>query len=232
MSVCINDDLIWVSIPRCASTSIENALLKSGLPLKHYAYGTHQKYPKHTHIKLSYLYEKFGIKETVCIKRDFFDRFISGLRHVWKMYDELDIPLKIEWDDVDNEYIYKTFTQEYVNEIYSMGKGYPQIRLHEGDSIVNENLVDIKKLPKGFFPENILRSQLYETDGKTCTYEFDIKEIDKFESFIEQRYNINFKLEKINNSDYGNHKIVFDDELRNWVWEKFEKPFIRTNTII
>lgn len=232
MCICINNDLIWVSIPRCASTSIEKALLQSKLNLKHYAYGTQRNYKKHTHIKLSYLYQKFGIKETVCIKRDYFERWLSGLRHIWVMYDELNIPLKIPFEKINNDFIYQTFTDHYIQEIYSMGKNYPLVRLHTGYSLVDKTKLKNIKIPNGFFPENVLRSQLYETDGKKCTYEFDINEIEKFENFIKNKYNTDFKLEKINTSNYIPNQIIIDDKLKNWVWDKFEKPFIKSNKII
>ena len=36
MSLCINNDLIWVSVPRCASVSIEKTLASSELEINFY----------------------------------------------------------------------------------------------------------------------------------------------------------------------------------------------------
>jgi hypothetical protein len=234
MSICINNDLIWLSIPKCASTSIENALQNSKLDVVHYDYGKKKDYNRHLHIRLKYLYEKFGLKETICINRDYFDRWISGLKHIWDTYEKINVPLIKKWEDVDNDFIYQTFTDDYVNEIYISGKNFPTIRNHNGKSVIDYSKVtSIEKIvPNGIFIENILRSQLYVKDNKKCTYEFDISEIDKFEKFIENRYNIDFKLDILNKTSFQNNLIIKDQKLKNWVWEKFEKRFIKSNNII
>jgi hypothetical protein len=237
MSICINNDLIWLSIPKCASTSIENALQNSKLDVVHYDYGKKKDYDRHLHIRLKYLYEKFGLKETICINRDYFDRWISGLKHIWDTYELIKVPLIKKWEDVDNDFIYETFTDDYVNEIYVSGKNFPTIRNHDGKSLIDYSKVtklelNKKIIPNGIFIENILRSQLYVKDNKKCTYEFNINEIDKFEKFIQNRYNIDFKLDILNKTSFQDNLIIKDEKLKNWVWEKFEKRFIKSNNII
>jgi hypothetical protein len=237
MSICINNDLIWLSIPKCASTSIEDALVKSKLDIVHYEYEKLKNYNRHFHIRLKDLYQKFGVKETICINRDYFDRWISGLKHIWDTYELSNIPLIEKWENVDNEFIYKTFTDDYINEIYASGKNFPTIRNHNGKSLIDYSKVtklelNKKIVPKGIFIENILRSQLYLKDNKKCTYEFNINEIEKFEKFIENRYNIDFKLDILNKTSFQHNLIIKDEKLKNWVWEKFEKRFIKSNNII
>jgi hypothetical protein len=53
MSLCINHDLIWVSVPRCASKSIELSLLKSDLKINHYVHGLTSEVEKHAHIPIT-----------------------------------------------------------------------------------------------------------------------------------------------------------------------------------
>jgi hypothetical protein len=226
-----------LSIPKCASTSIEDALLKSKLDIVHYEYGNGKEYDRHLHIRLKHLYKKFGLKETICINRDYFDRWISCLKHIWNTYESINVPLIKNWKDVDNDFIYKTFTDDYINEIYESGKNFSNIINHNGKSLIDYSKVtkvelNKKIVPNGIFIENILRSQLYVKDNKKCTYEFNINEIDKFEKFIENRYNIDFKLDTLNKTSFQHNLIIKDEKLKSWVWEKFEKRFIKSNNII
>jgi hypothetical protein len=119
MSLLINNELIWVSVPKCASFSIEDALLKSNLDIK-----KHSKVKKnqqhHTHIALHILKEEFGDKKSICIKRDWFERWLSSLQYILeniKLNNSLK-PIK-EWKDVDNQFIYDTFTDEFSNVFHS-----------------------------------------------------------------------------------------------------------------
>jgi hypothetical protein len=211
--------------------------MKSKLDVVHYEYGKNKDYDRHLHIRLKDLYEKFGLKETVCINRDYFDRWISGLKHIWDTYEKIKVPLIKKWEDVDNDFIYETFTDDYVNEIYASGKNFLSIRNHNGKSLIDYSKITIIELnkkiaPNNIFIENILRSQLYLKDNKKCTYEFNINEINKFEKFIENRYDIDFKLDILNKTSFQHNLIVKDEKLKNWVWEKFEKRFIKSDNII
>jgi hypothetical protein len=232
MSILINNDLIWISIPKCASTSIEDALLDSNLNITHYKYDGSRDYVRHYHISKSRLQKKFGNKETICITRNYFDRWISSLREVWFTYEQFDIKLKVDWKDLNNDEIYKIFTDDYINRIYSFNFNGFDINAHKEKVMVKLESMPYLEKNKNFFPESILRSQLYFKDNTECTHEFDITKIADFEKFIENRYNISFQLKKLNKSVYSNNNIIKDDKLKNWVWEKFEKRFIKLNNII
>jgi cytidylate kinase len=78
----------------------------------------------------------------------------------------------------------------------------------------------------------LLQSQSYWVDNQKCTYEFDITEIDKFEKFISERYDIDFKVDRINKSHPIKNNIIKDDKLKKWVFDNFEKRFISRNTLI
>ena len=78
----------------------------------------------------------------------------------------------------------------------------------------------------------VLKSQLYWVDNSKCTYEFNINEIEKFENFISNRYNIEFKVGKFNKGKYKKNQIVKDEKLKQWVWDNFEKRFEKRNSII
>ena len=245
MSICINNDLIWVSIPRCASTSIENSLINSSLSIDNYRYGNDKQYPKHIHIRLTDLHNKFGKMETVSIKRNYFDRWISALQYMFLSYENSNIELSRKWVDIDNDFIYENFSKDYIESIYSFNindlnsSNYKEtIKLKE---ILNLNLfkfnnintkVNFEDLDIQFAPYITLLSRMYWVDNQKCTYEFDITEIDKFEKFISERYDIDFKVEKLNESIPVKSKIIEDDKLKKWVFDNFEKRFISRNTLI
>ena len=64
MSHLINNELIWVSIPKCASYSIEQSLRNSKLNLE--LIDENDK-TSHHHAPLNRCLEQWGNKETVCI---------------------------------------------------------------------------------------------------------------------------------------------------------------------
>jgi hypothetical protein len=241
MSICINNDLIWVSVPRCASTSIEHSILNSPLTINHHRFGTAREYPMHIHVKLSELYANFGKIETVVIKRNYFDRWISTLQHSWYMYKKAGIKMSVNWEDIDNDFIYENFTNEYIDSIYSIGemkndlvKYEDIIKMREfNNSIIYRFTKTIpKNIDQTFNPLIILLSQLYWVDNNKCTYEFNIDEIDKFEEFMCDRYNIDFKVDRINKSNPLKNNIVKDEKLKKWVFDNFEKRFETRNQLI
>jgi benzoyl-CoA reductase/2-hydroxyglutaryl-CoA dehydratase subunit BcrC/BadD/HgdB len=68
--------------------------------------------------------------------------------------------------------------------------------------------------------------------NRKCTYEFDIKEIDKFVDFIEDRFGEKLQLDTLNASPKRPNKIIVNDKLKSFVWEKFEKRFEKRNQLI
>jgi hypothetical protein len=236
MGLLINDELIWVSIPRCASVSIERALLNSNLNIKKSK--TDIKYGDvHMHFKKTELYEEFGIHKTVCIKRDWFDRWISSLQQLFYQLDFTKIytPI-IKWEDIDNNFIYNTFDTDFSNRLYAESTENwdvallrlikePSLREREYDSYGNI-------IPSVIGNLSVLLSQNRIKDNKPADYEFDISEIDKFSDFIYDRFGERIEIKKLNISKPIPNKIVLDDKLKQWVWDKFEKRFEKRNQLI
>lgn len=229
MGLLINNDLLWVSVPKCASSSIENALLNSNLKIeKHWRHHTSPN--KHFHIKLDELYEYFGKKETICIIRDPLERWVSSLKTIWlSIVFRGYIPI-IKWEDIDNDFLYKTFNKTFINN------------LHQYDTIEKCNFTIVKDYnvarPNG---RNwiLMNSQQFWKNNEKCTYEFSINELYKVEEFLYKKYKENVKIPNIdpnykfkNNDIHKKNKIIIDDELRNWYWESFEKRFEKNNKLI
>ena len=239
MSLCINNDLIWVSIPRCASFSIERSLSNSKLDISYYKKSMYFDKDIHLHIQTKTLYDYFGLKKTVCIKRNFVDRWLSGLEHWWFEMGIRNIEPIISFEEIDNNFIYKNFTDSLIDKIYQFEPLYVGINSNidnEYMDLRNElnGLFSIKKNEKleTFLPMLVI-SQQFWTNGKNCTYEFDFENITLFEQFISDRYNTEFKLEHLNKNKKIKSKIIKDSKLENWIWDKFEKRFINNvNKII
>lgn len=236
MSICINNDLIWVSTPRCASHSIEYALMNNpNLNCNHFireynnvnffneTFKKNDNKVKHFHFDLDLLYNNFGYKETICITRDWFELWLSSLEVIYKFISKL--KLFVNWEDVDNMFIYKTFDSNFVNDLHNKNSIKCLSRLVDEDESTISNFNLLTSIL-------ILSSRSAQLLGGRCTYEFDINEIDEFKKFIQNRYNVQFELPFLNKRDKIKNNIIVDDELRNWVWDKFEKPFIKSNKLI
>jgi hypothetical protein len=77
-----------------------------------------------------------------------------------------------------------------------------------------------------------LISNRHWSGWQKCTYEFDINEIDKFTNFIEDRFGERLIIDTYNKSSGIPSKIIINDELKQWVWDKFEKRFEKRNVLI
>lgn len=225
MSILINNDLIWISVPKCASMSIERALLNSELDIRlnrEYKYNV-EKLKNHGHISKLILFNEFGIHPTVCITRSWLDRWMSGLEFVWERLIHNGYSPNIQWEDIDNNFIYNTFNVDFGKSIY----------YGTWDGIFNKlvnNFDESKPIINDILC--VLISQNHWKGNQPCTYEFDIKEIHKFEKFIQKRYGVSFNLEHLNTTPKIKNKIVVNDELKNHLWNIFEKPFEKRNSLI
>ena len=77
-----------------------------------------------------------------------------------------------------------------------------------------------------------LISEKYFKNNQKCTYEFDIKDIAKFVSFIEEKFGEKLLIETFNSSPKRKNKIIVNNELKQFVWDSFEKRFEKRNQLI
>ena len=191
----------------------------------------------HMHFRKSLLYEEFGVHKTVCIKRDWFSKWMSSLQHLfeWLEFAKVYTPI-IKWKDVDNEFIYKKFNTDFADSLYSRN-------IDDWDRITLSLIKETKLIDKTYNNNNILlpsidgvigilNSQNFYKENSKIDYEFDISEIDKFSDFIYDKFGERLNIEKLNSSSNVTSKIVVNDELRQWVWDKFEKRFEKRNQLI
>jgi hypothetical protein len=226
MSHLINNELIWISIPKCASYSIETALRNSKLKLETY---DPNDMLSHYHTPLNECLETWGNKETICITRDWVYKWISSLNFIWdKIEFESEYTPICKWEDINNEFIYKTFDINFLNDLHAFDEDDLLIK-NCFLKLVKEKYDSFKKIP-GIMVT--LVSQNFFKSNKKCTYEFDIKEIDKFVNFIEDKFGERLIIENTNQSTKRPNKIIINDELKSFIWENFEKRFEKTNQLI
>ena len=226
MSHLINNELIWISTPKCASFSIETALRKSKLKLEMY---DPNDMSKHYHPPLNECLLIWGNKETICINRDWVDRWLSALNFIWdKIEFESEYTPIRKWKDIDNKFLYKIIDTDFLNNLHLVD-----------DEFIGLKNCFLKLVKEKYEPSNKITNTLvtlislkYFKSNKKCTYEFDIKEIDKFVDFIENRFGERLIIEKKNVSTNRPNKIVIDNELKSFIWENFEKRFEKRNELI
>lgn len=227
MSILINNQLIWVSIPRCASVSIEDSLknnnqLQINLTSK-------EPYPNintnhHFHFRKNFLLEEFGFQKTCCITRNWFDRWYSALEYFFEISYHLHRnELKYNWSDIDNNFIYEYFNKNLADAIYCDNEYKIQKEYSKFFNVINKNLPDTL---------SIFACKNYWTDNTKCDYEFDISEIDKFKNLIYEKFGVVLKIKKMNGTSKIKNKIEVNDELKKWVWDVFEKPFTKNMRLV
>ena len=229
MGYLINDNLIWVITPKCASSSIENALLNSNLKLKRW--DDYTKGDRHIHVALNDCLSVFGKKETICINRDWFEKWLSSLNFIWDIIElHTEFTPVCKWENINNEIIYNIFDNEFINTLYSLDNESAKkcfSKLLKNDT---KNIINVPEAIYGIV--NVLISGKHWKSNQKCTYEFDIKELDKFVNFIEDRFGEKLIIENKNTSTKRLNNIIINDELKSFVWEKFENRFEKQNQLI
>jgi hypothetical protein len=235
MSYLINDELIWIMTPKCASYSIENALKRSNLKIENYNLPSILFEVNHAHYPLDASITRFGKKETVCITRDWFSKWLSALDFIFTQieFNTKYEPL-IKWEDIDNNFIYKLFNDEFINglHMFLVDKTNNCFRkLLKENYLLSDIITDTDFIKQRQIVSMLISNKFWLSNQK-CTYEFDIKELDKFADFIEKKFGEKLIINFDNVSSHRSNKIIKNDELRNWVWDRFEKPFEKKINLI
>ena len=236
MSIIINKELIFVSIPKCASNSIIHSLYNSSVDIRYYKKRefSNEEFDSgflQEHHRVSYLYKIFGVKETVCITRDWFDRSVSCVKQLWKEMGRLNINPAIPFQELDNTFLLKIFDKTFKHTLYneSTFEGLVPIAMRFVDS--SSTITDYQAIE---FAKTIpvLKSQNWYKENTNCTYEFDINDLGSFEKFILERYNTQISVEKRNPGNPKSTKLILDNKLRECLWDTFEAPLQKNNSTI
>jgi hypothetical protein len=222
--------------PKCASYSVENSLKKSNLKIESYnPPSTIFNVGHHIHHTLNSSITRFGKKETICITRDWFSKWLSALDFIFTQIEfHTNYEPIIKWQDIDNDCIYRLFDDKFINDLHTiLDKNINNcfIKLLKPNYLLSNIITDNDFIDKKN-SVSMLISNKYWLSNQRCTYEFDIKELDKFVDLIEKKFGEKLIINFDNVSSHRPNKIIKNDELRNWVWDKFEKRFEKSNNLI
>ncbi len=139
--ILIENEIVFVSTPKCASISIHSALEKTNLKIEPtFIVPTNNeiigglKFPDfinnndyfskikiHGHISISEIYTFLNQKvNTIVIKRDFFKRFISCFHYLFGWWIPTAYGIYYTPNVITNEFIYKHFTDEVIDIILQL----------------------------------------------------------------------------------------------------------------
>jgi hypothetical protein len=271
--ILIENEIVFLSVPKNASVSVHYALEASQLKIEptwnyevdvkdtlknnsRFYNNSSNRIKIHAHINTLDVYNYFKKKvPTIFIKRDYGERFLSALNYVMNIqmvsaygYDYFDILKSDIMYNIDNNWLYETFTKDVINNILLINSSDLNIhKLHKTESyedkmhkivisslnkfIKNKKEIKIPKPEFMHFPNKnyinfkMLDSQEIYKSGYTPKHIFDIYELDKLENFIKEKFEKEIIIKKENSLDKNSIKTNFinDTKLRNWVWDNFEK---------
>lgn len=225
MSLIINNELIWVSIPKCGTVSLLKALSESNLNIVYYPVNknNYKISPNFTvaHIKKSNLINFFGKKDTFIIKRKWLDKWISALQYFFDVSNILHgNETYIKFENIDNDFIKKNFNHDFANAIYSDNDYLMGIQYNKFFKKINNRLIGTL---------DVFKSTNYYTENESCSYEFQLDNIESFENFIFDRFKEKIKIERLNANIKKESKIQITNDLKNWIFEVFEDRFQQKN---
>jgi hypothetical protein len=221
----VDKKFIFISLPRCASTSFLITCLKNKIPIEHFNSNYDNQLIKinewekksneeladsliHPHEPLYKLQEKFGVKnQIISIRRNKYYRFLSLWKHIIdelhriKKFDIADIFSKLTTNDI--------FNKITSNDIYNSENRH---------KVIDEFLSRLKISKEESYTKNMLDIlftpvvELTNNDPKIIW--FDIDNLGELENWVSKELNKDFKMEKINSSKHINSVIEINDDFK------------------
>lgn len=221
----VDKKFIFISLPRCASTSFMITCLKNKIDIEHFTSNYDNQLVMindwekmnneeladsliHTHESLHILKEKFGVNyPIISIRRNKYHRFLSLWKHI---IDELHRIKKLDIADTFSKLTTNDiFDNVLPNDIYNKENRYNTI-----DNFLNrlkiskeehytKNMLDILFMPI---------EELTNDDPNIIW--FDINNLGELENWVSKKLGREFKMEKINSSKHFNSTIKMDDDFK------------------
>lgn len=228
----IENKFIYVSLPRCASTSFHIACLRNKLDIKYYDDSIHADSPKeisadidgeyvadrliHSHERLIGLKNKFGGDfPIISVRRDPYERYISLWKHIIdELYkiNEIEIVERFKTLEVDDILSYKA--EDIVSDktkYLAIDEWLERNKISEPRS----QLMDPYKRPyiKAMLLMLLSPLSYYHHHDRSIIW-FDIKELDTLEKWVSEILGVEFKMEKTNSSQNFYCSLVNDENFR------------------
>jgi hypothetical protein len=215
----INNDLVFLPIPKNASTSIVYSVMKWGIDVDFGSVHMNKTMLSqlnkdsefwHPHYTVDFLKKNFPNKEIIAIKRDSTDRFISALRYMIKRCKLEGVDLKYDFENLSEDDIIQIFTKMFVE-------------LNNCDLLVdftNLEKIIVKYISNDYVKFNKMYllnfTSQYFWGLEDCDRIIDIENLNEFELRIKQ-IKKSFNLIKSNASDKVNLKIKKTEKLSIFV---------------
>jgi len=236
----VENKFMYISLPRCASTSFMASCVQHGLNINHFnervdiehqlktkkiklsdiKFENFEKYISHVHEPLHSLQLKFGKNiDIISVKRDKYERFIS----LWNVFlREID---KKEHNDTFN-----IFANLKIHEIlfYSKDdlKDEKSISNIINEFILRNNLVKLTKFGETLIRVFVTPYSYYHQHNPKIIW-FDFNELHKLEDWVSDKVGVDFKLSKINSNKVYNPNLVLNDEFK----EKYDSIYSKYDEI-
>ena len=256
----INNQVVFIPIPKNASWSVEDACIKYKFDLKYphvlweNSIRLNKKPNQHLHSTIESITYAYGTNfEYVCIIRDSTDRFISA----WKFFIGImiyEFPLIPQRDSVIDKIknLNNTFVINFIKDNYNdfiNVYGVIDIRqkllskLLDKMEIMDYYKSDVDFATKYTSSENFIKKYALHMLTFITQYkwisnpnikvkQFNFKELHKFENYISEKFNVDFKLEysNVNKLDYT--AVTKTDELIEFVDVYIDGMYKKTNSLI
>ena len=228
----VDKKFIFISLPRCASTSFMITCLKNKIPIEHLNSNFDNQLIKinewekmnneelsdsllHAHEPLYKLQEKFGVtNQIISIRRNNYDRFLSLWKHI---IDELYRIKKLDIADI--------FSKLTTNHIFENIKSNDIYNSENRYKVIDNFLTKLEISKKESYIKNmldILFTPIVElTNGNPNIIWFDIDNLVELENWVSNKLNTDFRMEKINSSKHFNSAIQINGEFK----EKYDNLY-------
>ena len=234
----IENSFIYISLPRCASTSFMASCVKYGLQIKHFTeewnienqlkesnnqlknidYTNFQHQFDHGHEPINFLRKKFGNNfDVISVKRDKYERFFSLWKHI---LHEMDIK--------DSKDTYEKCKNLNINQLLF----YTDRDLLDPtdiENVVNDflkinNLNEITEYGKKMISILIKPYSTYHLHDPNIIW-FDFDKLNELEDWVSNKLNMDFKLENINSSNQYQPNFKNDKYFKerfDYIYSKYE----------
>lgn len=225
----VDNKFIFLSLPRCASTSFHISCLRNDIDIKFATLKKSADYNlnlsnevladnlMHRHEQLSILQDKFGNDiEIISIKRNRYDRFLSLWVHI---IDEI---YRIGMDSIADK-ISKLSLLDILPENHTILESPKSIRNYTNQFFLKNNIDTTNVYLYNIFEIGYTPTSYYHHHYIKIKW-FDIDELDNLENWVSNKLNTSFKLEKINSSKHIKTNFKIDEQFIK-KYEEIYNPF-------
>jgi hypothetical protein len=236
----IDNKFLYISLPRCGSTSFHYSCILNGLDIKNLDSSIDSSNSKkdfnyidessimniidHGHTPLIELQKKFGYDlPIIAVRRNKYERFYSLYKHVIFEFDRIgvsDLSCKFSNFNLNDLFFFNKFDMMTKQSRYRCISNYllhisPELIYNEGYQYII-NIIDILLTPLSHWHHH----------NKNINW-FDINEMKKLEEWVSNITNTEFKLRHVNSSSFIQTNLKLDDAFikkYDSVYEYYDLP--------